>query len=287
MLGGPGPTPPVPPRPGPAQPGPGQDQELMSQPKGDFCSSRFPSIRYTQGKQEGIRMGPDRHLVCWEISLGRSERLPSPLPAPAHQMWGEGRRLPALLCFTVGPAAFCRPPPPLALPSCWTAHAFSIHSTRIFACRHAHAGWCFFFFFGQQASSGRGEDSPHLCSSPPSPLLLSTILHRSEATSSFCWSVRLRLGRCSWQALLSERLNSRYGTKACWSSSQYSRLHGTWVEGQEVCNVTNITSLCFTCIATCCIPGAAATSNPLYERYKDPLDNTCKSWAGGGGKNKS
>lgn len=50
----------------------------------------FSSIRYTQGKQEGIRMGPDRHLVCWEISLGQSERLPSPLPAPAHQMWGEG-----------------------------------------------------------------------------------------------------------------------------------------------------------------------------------------------------
>lgn len=41
-------------------------------------------------------MGPDRHLVCWEISLGRSERLPSPLPAPAHQMWGEGYIL--LLC---------------------------------------------------------------------------------------------------------------------------------------------------------------------------------------------
>lgn len=50
----------------------------------------IPSIRYTQGKQEGIRMGPDRHLVCWEISLGRSERLPSPLPDSAHQMWGEG-----------------------------------------------------------------------------------------------------------------------------------------------------------------------------------------------------
>lgn len=72
----------------------------------------------------------------------------------------------------------------------------------------------------------------YLCSSPPSPLLLSTILHRSEATSSFCWSVRLRLGSCSWQALLSDRLNSRYGTKACWSSSQYSRLHGTWKERQ-------------------------------------------------------
>lgn len=70
----------------------------------------------------------------------------------------------------------------------------------------------------------------HLCSSPPSPLLLSTILHRSEATSSFCWSVRLRLGSCSWQAVLSDRLNSLYGTKACWSSSQYSRLHGTWEE---------------------------------------------------------
>lgn len=142
----------------------------MSQPKGDFCSSRFPSIRYTQGKQEGIRMGPDRHLVCWEISLGRSERLPSPLPAPAHQMWGEGRRLPALLCFTVGPAAFCRPRPPLALPSCWTPHAFSIHSTRIFACRHARTlAGVSFFFFCQQASSGRGRgfSSPLLVSSVP------------------------------------------------------------------------------------------------------------------------
>lgn len=62
-----------------------------------FC---FPSIRYTQGKQEGIRMGPDRHLVCWEISLGWSERLPSPLPAPAHQMWGEGH-IASALCSVV------------------------------------------------------------------------------------------------------------------------------------------------------------------------------------------
>lgn len=62
-----------------------------------FC---FPSIRYTQGKKEGIRMGPDRHLVCWEISLGWSERLPSPLPAPAHQMWGEGH-IASSLCSVV------------------------------------------------------------------------------------------------------------------------------------------------------------------------------------------
>lgn len=70
------------------QPNPG-----LANPKGALLlllPVSFPSIRYTQGKQEGIRMGPDRHLVCWEISLGQSERLPSPLPAPAHQMWGEG-----------------------------------------------------------------------------------------------------------------------------------------------------------------------------------------------------
>lgn len=82
-------------------PSPGQARPGLRtyEPKGAWLLSlpvSFPSIRYTQGKQEGIRMGPDRHLVCWEISLGRSERLPSPLPAPAHQMWGEGYIL--LLC---------------------------------------------------------------------------------------------------------------------------------------------------------------------------------------------
>lgn len=228
-------TPFIPPCPvwaGPSRAGP--DQELMSQPKGDFCSSRFPTIRYTQGKQEGIRMGPDRHLVCWEISLGRSERLPSPLPAPAHQMWGEGRLLPGLFVFAVGPAASSSPTlTTTTLPSRFKPHAFLIYSTRIFACRHA----CFLVFGPKSQRQGL----LHLCSSPPSPLLLSTILHRSEATSSFCWSVRLRLGRCSWQALLSDKLKSRYGTKACWSSSQYSKLHGTWAGGQEVCNVTSVT----------------------------------------------
>lgn len=63
--------------------------------------SCFPSIRYTQGKQEGIRMGPDRHLVCWEISLSWSESLPSPLPAAVHQMWGEGH-IASSLCWVVG-----------------------------------------------------------------------------------------------------------------------------------------------------------------------------------------
>lgn len=86
-------------------------------------SSCFPSIRYTQGKQEGIRMGPDRHLVCWEISLGRSERLPSPLPAPAHQMWGEGH-IASSLCL----AAWVRSLS-LCFPSHWTAHVLQIHAT--------------------------------------------------------------------------------------------------------------------------------------------------------------
>lgn len=123
----------------------------MSQPKGDFCSSRFPSIRYTQGKQEGIRMGPDRHLVCWEISLGRSERLPSPLPAPAHQMWGEGRRLPALLCFAVGPAVFC-PPPPLFSPHAGRrTHSPFIPPAYLRVGMRTLAGH---FFLCQQASSG-------------------------------------------------------------------------------------------------------------------------------------
>lgn len=178
-------------------------------------------------------MGPDRHLVCWEISLGRSERFPSPLPAPAHQMWGEGH-IASSLCSAA-----------------WVHSLSSFQNTgrhtyrrsiHIFLCRHSHT-------LSYTSSGGQTHTQPiqiptstkkrfkmkyrifpHLCSSPPSPLLLSTILHRSEATSSFCWSVRLRLGSCSWQALLSERLNSRYGTKACWSSSQYSRLHGTWKE---------------------------------------------------------
>lgn len=169
-------------------------------------------------------MGPDRHLVCWEISLGWSERLPSPLPAPAHQMWGEGHIARSLCSAGLGAHSLC-------FLSHWTAHVFPIHSTRIFVCRHSHA-WAWGAAQVRSAiyRSQRTNDRtiPYLCSSPPSPLLLSTILHRSEATSSFCWLVRLRLGSCSWQALLSERLNSLYGTKACWSSSQYSRLHGTW-----------------------------------------------------------
>lgn len=81
-------------QPSSTQPNPTQNQPGPTlgtkPPQRRLYSSCFPSIRYTQGKQEGIRMGPDRHLVCWEISLGWSERLPSPLPAPAHQMWGEG-----------------------------------------------------------------------------------------------------------------------------------------------------------------------------------------------------
>lgn len=85
-------------QPSPTQLSPGQPNEPTQR---GLCSSSFPSIRYTQGKQEGIRMGPDRHLVCWEISLGWSERLPSLLPAPAHQMWGEGhiaRSLGSVVC---------------------------------------------------------------------------------------------------------------------------------------------------------------------------------------------
>lgn len=169
-------------------------------------------------------MGPDRHLVCWEISLGWSERLPSPLPAPAHQMWGEGH-IARSLC-SAGAHSLC-------FLSRRTAHIFPIHSARIFVCRHRHArarGAAPVKRAIHRTKRTNYRAIPYLCSSPPSPLLLRTILHRSEATSSFCWLVRLRLGSCSWQALLSERLNSRYGTKACWSSSQYSRLHGTWRE---------------------------------------------------------
>lgn len=173
----------------------------------------FPSIRYTQGKQEGIRMGSDRHLVCWEISLDRSERLPSPLPAPAHQMWGEGHTA-SSLCS----AAWVQSPPLLSL---------TLDSTRTL---HPHTDLCAGTNMICSTAQKKQWFFPHLCSSPPSPLELRTILHRSEATSSFCWSVRPRLGSCSWQALLSDRLNSWYGTKACWSSSQYSRLHGTWKE---------------------------------------------------------
>lgn len=155
-------------------------------------------------------MGPDRHLVCWEISLGRSERLPSPLPAPAHQMWGEGHIL-----------ALCAQRPGCALSFCFSSHGTAHSGSSSNTYRHKHAVWftCW--------RINKSFFPPHLCSSPSSPLLLSTILHRSEATSSFCWLVRLRLGSCSWQAQLSDKLNSRYGTKACWSSSQYSRLHGT------------------------------------------------------------
>lgn len=169
-------------------------------------------------------MGPDRHLVCWEISLGWSERLPSPLPAPAHQMWGEGH-IASSLCSVV-----------------W-AHFLSVfltlNSTVIFwSIWHLCVAIYTHTYTSAQANDKRTltlrrtENMYHttesdLCSSPPSPLLFRTILHRSEVTSSFCWLLRLRLGSWSWHGLLSERLNSRYGTKACWSSSQYSRLQGT------------------------------------------------------------
>lgn len=102
----------------PSQLNPAQPNPTQARPKNLWASPKealllllpvsFPSIRYTQGKQEGIRMGPDRHLVCWEISLGRSERLPSPLPAPAHQMWGEGH-IASSLCSAAwvrSPSAF-------------------------------------------------------------------------------------------------------------------------------------------------------------------------------------
>lgn len=138
----------------------------MSQPKGDFCSSRFPSIRYTQGKQEGIRMGPDRHLVCWEISLGRSERLPSPLPAPAHQMWGEGQRLPALLCFAVGPAVFCRPPPLFSPHAGRRTHSPFIPPAYLRVGMRTLAG-LFFFVPTSQQWARRGFSSPLLVSSVP------------------------------------------------------------------------------------------------------------------------
>lgn len=92
------PNPVQPTQPNPTQPRPtlGTNEPTQS----GLYSFCFPPIRYTQGKQEGIRMGPDRHLVCWEISLGWSERLPSPLPAPAHQMWGEGH-IASSLCSAV------------------------------------------------------------------------------------------------------------------------------------------------------------------------------------------
>lgn len=218
-------------RPIPTQPNPTQFNPTQPRPtlgtneptqRGlySFC---FPSIRYTQGKQEGIRMGPDRHLVCWEISLGWSERLPSPLPAPAHQMWGEGH-IASSLCSVV-----CM--------RCVLSVFLTLDGTDIFRSMSHLCVWEHIHLYTsigiRNNTSSRIEDinhtaESHLCSSPPSPLLLSTILHRSEATSSFCWLVRLRLGMWSWHGLLSERLNSRYGTKACWSSSQYSRLQGTW-----------------------------------------------------------
>lgn len=90
------------------QPNPTRSHPVQPRPRDSWANPKgalfhllpvsFPSIRYTQGKQEGIRMGPDKHLVCWEISLGRSERLPSPLPASAHQMWGEGHITSPLCC---------------------------------------------------------------------------------------------------------------------------------------------------------------------------------------------
>lgn len=242
---------PNPSHPNSTQPNPGQarPKNLWANPKGALLfllPVSFPSIRYTQGKQEGIRIGLDRHLVCWEISLGRSERLPSPLPAPAHQMWGEGH-IASSLC------SVARVHSPSAFPH--TGRHTYCRSTRIFVWKHTHAlinklcmrlykhAYNTYVYLQAQRNSTTYRIYLHLCSSPPSPLLLSTILHRSEATSSFCWSVRLRLGSCSWQALLSERLNSRYGTKACWSSSQYSRLHGTWKERHSK-QLTHVTPKC-------------------------------------------
>lgn len=117
----------------------------------------------------------------------------------------------------------------------------------------------------------------HLCSSPPSPLWLSTILHRSEATSSFCWLVRLRLGMWSWHGLLSERLNSRYGTKACWSSSQYSRLQGTWKKKHESAAEAWDTFLCYWIISICwCVligrhPVLIPFSSDLRLQFKQKL----------------
>lgn len=180
-------------------------------------------------------MGPDRHLVCWEISLGRSERLPSPLPAPAHQMWGEGH-IASSLCSAAwvrSPSAF---PHTGRYTQTHTHFCVELYKNSVYkqiynlqpVDTYKHKGTKYYYDY--VIKTKYWTFFCHLCSSPPSPLLLSTILHRSEATSSFCWSVRLRLGSCSWQAVLSDRLNSLYGTKACWSSSQYSRLHGTWEE---------------------------------------------------------
>ncbi len=65
-------------------------------------------------------------------------------------------------------------------------------------------------------------------SSPPSLVLLSTTLQRSEVTRSV-WRVSgVRVGRVSSHTLLSDRLNSLYGTNARCSSSQNSRLQGTY-----------------------------------------------------------
>lgn len=103
VLGRPSQSYPIPNKPNPVQPNPTQPRPTLgtNEPtQSGLYSFCFPQIRYTQGKQEGIRMGPDRHLVCWEISLGWSERLPSPLPAPAHQMWGEGH-IASSLCSVV------------------------------------------------------------------------------------------------------------------------------------------------------------------------------------------
>lgn len=121
-----GPGQPIPSQLNPAQPRPGLAWPGLANPKGALLlllPVSFPSIRYTQGKQEGIRMGPDRHLVCWEISLGQSERLPSPLPAPAHQMWGEGH-ITSSLCS----AAWVHSPPLSAFP----------HTGRHMYCRSKH-----------------------------------------------------------------------------------------------------------------------------------------------------
>lgn len=208
-------------QPNPTQPRPTlETNEPTQRGLHSFC---FPSIRYTQGNQEGIRMGPDRHLVRWEISLGRSERLPSPLPAPAHQMWGEGH-IASSLCSVVWV---------LVLSVFLKQESTDIFEPYDIGVTHTHTH----IYTSAHAIDKRTKThctprtciktESHLCSSPPSPLWFRTILHRSEATSSFCCRVRLRLGSWSWHGLLSERLNSRYGTKVCWSSSQYSRLHGT------------------------------------------------------------
>lgn len=68
----------------------------------------------------------------------------------------------------------------------------------------------------------------YLWSSAAFWLLFRTILHRSEDTSFFWSLTRLMSGNCNSQTLLSDRLNSWNETKTFWSSSQYSKLQGTY-----------------------------------------------------------